>query len=114
MLVCIPLNHMQFSSLHPEQKRPGGIIKGLEQFLRVGKPNRILWLGDGRNILIVNKLGTFSNNRNQLGLQISNQFKMEGRLCMHLCGIHCSGNFGRKHHECIQKHLTKFIGDKFV
>lgn len=73
MLVCIPLNHMQFSSLHPEQKRPGGIIKGLEQFLRVGKPNRILWLGDGRNILIVNKLGTFSNNRNQLGLQISNQ-----------------------------------------
>lgn len=74
----IPLNCMQFQSLHPEQKRPRGIIRGLEHFLREEKPNRILQLGkytskerDGRNTYIMNKLGRFSNNRNQLGLQIS-------------------------------------------
>lgn len=40
----IPLNCMQFQSLHPEQKRPRGIIRGLEQLLREEKLNRILSL----------------------------------------------------------------------
>ena len=41
----IPLNCMQFQSLHPEQKRPRGITRGLEQFLREEKTNGILQLG---------------------------------------------------------------------